>query len=243
MSNLLAGKAKRLLREAASEGIVAARKPKSVLKYLDEIESELAARDISERLTRESLIFSSAVDLRLFAMQKEFLGFDSPGAIVVDLGVAEGQSSLTMANQMVGSSTSVYSFDAFEGIRDPWSKPDRPPGSMGAGGIIPQALLTHPNIQVVKGWVEDTLDDFLSERQGSFVSFAHFDMDVYAPTKFALDRLLPRFRKGSHILFDDMYGFIGWRNHSFQAFNEVLGNSQLVPLAFSRKQAFFRFEG
>lgn len=243
MLDYLARKSKIFLRESVSEGIRATRKPKSVLKYLGEIESESAARDIANRLTRDSLVFSSTVALRHFAMQKKFLGFDSPGAIVLDLGVAEGQSSLIMANQMIDSPACVFSFDAFEGIRDPWSKPDRPPGSMDMGGHIPDALLNHPNIQVVKGWVEDTLEDFLAKKDGSFVSFVHFDLDVYPPTKFALEKLLPWFRKGSHILFDDMYGFAGWRNHSHLALNEVLGKHQLTPLAFSRKQAFFRVDG
>lgn len=228
------------LVNAFSRAIRATQKNKSILKFLDELESESAAKDILDRLTHETLIFSTPHELRRFAMRSEFLKFGLPGSMVLDLGVAQGHSSMLIANQMLGSNALVYSFDAFEGIRDPWSKIDRPPGSMDLHGLVPQELLDHPNIQVVKGWIEDTLDGFLEERPEDYVSFVHLDFDVYPPTRFALEKLLPFVRNGTHLLFDDMYGFPGWRNHSFKAMVEVLGDLRLVPLAFSKKQAFFR---
>lgn len=236
----LRSRAQMFLVNSFTQAIRATQKNRSILKFIDELESESAAKDIIDRLTQETLVFSTPTELRGFAMRSEFLNFGLPGSMVLDLGVAEGHSSLLIANQMLGSSALVCSFDAFEGIRDPWSKIDRPPGSMDLHGLVPQELLNHPNIYVVKGWVEDTLEGFLEQRSEDYVSFVHLDMDVYPPTRFALEKLLPFLRNGTHLLFDDMYGFPGWRNHSYKAMAEVLGDLRLVPLAFSRKQAFYR---
>lgn len=59
------------------------------------------------------------------------------------------------------------------------------------------------NGELVVGLVEETLDKFLAEHSEP-VAFVHFDMDLYAPTIFALRRL--RFRPGSILLFDEITG-------------------------------------
>ena len=41
------------------------------------------------------------------------------------------------------------------------------------------------------------------------ISFLHLDMDVYQPTKFALDNLYNKVSKNGIILIDDFYGVKG----------------------------------
>ena len=45
------------------------------------------------------------------------------------------------------------------------------------------------NIELIKGDVLETLPTFLSEHPDYRFAAIHFDMDVYSPTKFALEIL------------------------------------------------------
>lgn len=135
----------------------------------------------------------------------------------------------------------VYGFDAFEGIRDAWSKMDRPSGSMSLDGIVPPELRAHPKIEIVVGWVEDTLPKFLDQNRGP-IEFIHFDMDVFVPTRFALEELRPRLNSGAILVFDDYFGFIGWQNHSYRAITEVLGREEYDCIGISPYQAVFRLK-
>ncbi len=79
--------------------------------------------------------------------------------------------------------------------------------------------------QLVKGDVTETLPRWLAENPHAIVSMAIFDMDIYTPTKSALELILPRLTKGSLLVFDEA-------NCEFfpgetQAINEVLGLNNL----------------
>lgn len=88
--------------------------------------------------------------------------------------------------------------------------------------------------EVVKGDVREELPQWLARNPQSFVALAYFDMALYAPTKAALEAILPRLIKGSTIVFDEL-------NHrdypgETEAAMEVLGrdgfrieNSRILP--------------
>lgn len=163
--------------------------------------------------------------------------------MVLDFGVASGRSTLQIADGLSPlENRKVVGFDAFLGIRDAWSKAGRPPGSMSRGGSIPPALQEHPRVDLVVGWVEDTLDQFLASNPGE-IAFVHMDMDVYPPTTYTLERIKSRLSSGSVIVFDDFFGFVGWQHHSFRAFNEVFGSGpRWTCTGISPSQAAFRIE-
>lgn len=149
-----------------------------------------------------------------------------------------GKSSVQIAEAV----DMLFCFDSFEGLRDPWSKPDRPPGSMDLGGEVPTLLLDHPGIQVVHGWVEDTLEPFLSTRLEP-ISFVHFDLDAYNPTSYAMKRVVNRLAEGALLLVDDLYGFVGWQNHSALAIRETIGIKKLSAVAVGGGACLFRYVG
>lgn len=80
-------KVKNFLSTSFLDAIRASRKPPSVLKLMEEIEARSAAEDIVGQLTHETLVFSSTVELRNFAMKKDFLLSPNPGGMVLDFGV------------------------------------------------------------------------------------------------------------------------------------------------------------
>lgn len=208
------------------------------LAALAELESRHAAEFIEKNITHQTSVFSHEYKFR-----ESYFSADSLKGVnghLLDFGVLRGRSTLQIADSLKELGTrKVHAFDAFHGLRDPWSKVDRSVGAMNLNGVPPRKLLDHPNIETHVGWVEDTLDDVLSSYEGQ-VGLAHFDFDVFNPTQFALTLIKPRLEDKSLLLFDDFFGFIGWRNHSYKAFMEILDFEDWTLEAVSPKQAAFR---
>ncbi len=137
-----------------------------------------------------------------------------------------------------GSNNRYYCFDAFLGLRDSWSQVNLGVGAFNLGGVPPKLAL---DCEPVVGWVEDTLEPFLAHQTGP-ISFCHFDMDVYPPTRFALNLVRQRLISGSAILFDEHHGYPGWRNGEFRALNELLERSDFEYLAFDEQAALIRIK-
>ena len=64
--------------------------------------------------------------------------------------------------------------------------------------------LSSRRFELVEGDVCQTLDPWLAKNPHCVVAMAIFDMDVYAPTRHALERVLPRLTRGSVLVFDEM---------------------------------------
>lgn len=83
----------------------------------------------------------------------------------------------------------------------------------GGNGISKEVLedfIKHKNInniELIKGNVFDTLDEFLEKNKQIKISLLHLDLDVYKPTKFILEKLYERMIPGGIIVFDD-YGTV-----------------------------------
>jgi predicted O-methyltransferase YrrM len=61
--------------------------------------------------------------------------------------------------------------------------------------------------------VQDTLGPFLAETPGLRISLLHLDMDIYEPTKFALERLWDLVVPGGVIVMDE-YATPPWAGES-----------------------------
>ncbi|MHC8509693.1 MAG: class I SAM-dependent methyltransferase [Rhodospirillales bacterium] len=57
---------------------------------------------------------------------------------------------------------------------------------------------------LIKGDASVTVDEHMRENPHTLVSMAIFDMDIYEPTKSALQAVLPRLVKGSIVVFDEL---------------------------------------
>lgn len=78
---------------------------------------------------------------------------------------------------------------------------------------------------LIKGDVSHTVEPWLSENPHVIIAMAIFDMDIYKPTKDALQKILPRLTKGSILVFDELNEavFPG----EMRALDEVLGINNL----------------
>lgn len=96
--------------------------------------------------------------------------------------------------------------------------------------------------ELVKGDVVETFPQWLSEHPETIVAMAYFDMDIYRPTKEALQALLPHLTRGSILGFDELClsEFPG----ETVALKEVLDISKyrLIRSPYSGNQSFIVFE-
>ncbi|MBO9575497.1 MAG: class I SAM-dependent methyltransferase [Sphingobium sp.] len=147
---------------------------------------------------------------------------DLPGA-VIEMGVYKGASFVRFATfrDLLENAHSrpMIGFDAFGAfprseVRGGADKSfiDRfeDAGGDGISKADLEAVLARKgfaNIQLVEGNVFETLPLFLEKNPALKVAMLHLDMDVYEPTAFALEKLLPHMAGGGIVLFDD-YGLV-----------------------------------
>lgn len=139
------------------------------------------------------------------------------------------------ARPMVSFSTFA---DGFVSV-DPQDGPDACAGDYAVAedwrAHLEQILQTHAarspvgaaqNFHIVEGDVRETFPRWLAENPEALVSHAHFDMDVYEPTRDALRLVLPRMPRGAVLVFDEINcpAFPG----ETQAVMEVLGAHNLA---------------
>jgi hypothetical protein len=68
-----------------------------------------------------------------------------------------------------------------------------------------EAPLSHiSKTEIVKGDATQSLVAYLARHPETIVALAYFDFDIYAPTKAALEALMPHLSKGSVLVFDQL---------------------------------------
>ncbi len=147
---------------------------------------------------------------------------------VLDLGVNAGQSLFTWAQlsaiyEPLNYTRQIIGFDTFEGIpsvTDVDRAGPAPSEHVAVGGFqfsdfesLKQAtkaydsnrFLSHiSKVELVKGDITQTLPAYIKENPHLVVSLLHIDVDVYEPTKVALETVLPLMPKGAVIVFDEV---------------------------------------
>ena len=149
---------------------------------------------------------------------------------VVELGVARGASlmawvQLSAIYEPVNYLREIVGFDTFGGFpsvheKDLQTQTRSEHTRVGGFSIEPEAqqdieraaalldmtrFLGHiPKVKLVRGDVCVTLPRYLDENPHLVVSLLHLDLDLYEPTRLALELLLPRMPKGAVVLFDEL---------------------------------------
>lgn len=160
---------------------------------------------------------------------------DVPG-IIVEIGVYRGASLLTWGKLVdivapLDRQKRVYGFDSFEGLQDFDEKdgPMDPVCSKTEGGWSARSaeeevdelvsianadgLIPSGKINLVKGNIFETLPKFMEAVPGFRISLLHMDVDLYKPTKFALEKLYPLVSRGGVIVFDE-YALPPWEGET-----------------------------
>lgn len=195
---------------------------------------EYSKRDSFEAFKDEmaqSMLFREKDRNRTFAIQRAVANGLKNG-LYVEFGVAGGEGCNLFGNVLIEHGLSLTGFDSFEGLQEDWTgiQTGRAAGAFSRGGTLPKVP---ENVTLVKGWIQDTLPGYLKSTGNAPFSFVHMDMDTYTPTAFSLGAIKKRLRKGSVILFDELYGYPGWRHHEHKALEENLDPSTYRFIGFS----------
>ena len=137
-----------------------------------------------------------------------------------EFGVFKGATISRMAKRRPGHT--FYGFDSFEGLPTDW-KPGCGKGSFDLAGSLPSVPL---NVELVKGWYEQSLPPFLAAHSGPAL-LLHIDCDLYSSTKCVFDQLADRIGPGTVIVFDEYFNYPGWEQGEHKAWLELVATRLL----------------
>jgi hypothetical protein len=175
-------------------------------------------------------VFTPRLNLARFLAHYELFKqiVDLPG-VIVDLGVYRGASTFTWAKLCeifcpTDVRKVVYGFDTFEGFPS-LTAADGPPdelqeaqpggynGGPGVESDLREAIgamdedrhLAHrPRVEFVKGDVCETIPAFVAQKgNGLRIALLNLDVDLYEPTRVALEHFVPRVVPGGIIVLDE----------------------------------------
>lgn len=189
-----------------------------------------------EPIVGDLALFATTQDLHIWVAEQMIPAL--PNGHALEFGYYQGDSARRFAPAVArrDAFSICWSFDAFQGLRDQWSSIGSSTGAYSLNGVVP---IVPDGVRLVIGWVEDTLETWLEENPGP-LSFVHMDLDVYPPTRFALDALRARLQPGCLVLFDELHGFPGWREHEFRALQEAWSGIRYDYVAIGPEQALIR---
>lgn len=148
-----------------------------------------------------------------------------PG-VICEFGVQYGSTLTQLVNlrgiyEPYNISRTIYGFDTFEGFLQPDER-DLSKGSDIKSGdysvppdyyeILTELLELHESnnpvghlkkFELIRGDASLTVKKFVNDNPQIVVALAIFDMDVYRPTKQALETILPCMAKGAVLVFDE----------------------------------------
>lgn len=164
---------------------------------------------------------------KFLARASIFQGILNVHGSILDLGVNSGQSLFSWAQlsaiyEPLNYTREVIGFDTFEGIPavsavdqvGETSHHNRVGGfeysdmeglQRAISAYDSNRFLPHiPKVWLVKGDIAHTLPDYIEQNPHLVVSLLHIDVDVYAPTKIALELIPPIMPRGGVIVFDEV---------------------------------------
>ena len=185
---------------------------------------------------KSSSVFLKVDDIRNFAIYRAIENnAEDNKNLFLEFGVYTGGSINLFSKQLKNINETIYGFDTFEGLTEDWlTHVFFPKGSLSLNNKLPKVA---KNAILIKGKIQDTLDNFLKDNLKKKILFAHMDMDTYASTKFALTKIKPFLEKGSVILFDEFYGYPNWQQEEYKAFTEVFKENEYKFIAFCESEA------
>lgn len=144
---------------------------------------------------------------------------------IIECGVFRGFSLMSFAKisavlEPNNLTRRIYGFDSFEGFPQV-TREDHPETTATAVGDLASASLKElralidvydrdrflghiPKVQLIEGDLTHTLPQFVEDNPHLMVSLLFLDVDLYEPTKVALETVLPRMPSGAVLAFDEL---------------------------------------
>ena len=127
--------------------------------------------------------------------------YDEQPINLFEFGVWEGYSIKVFSKLNKNKDSNFYGFDSFEGLPSDWND-FNPKGSFDVNGIMPN--IEDKRIIFVKGWFQNSLNNFLKSYKNEGNLVVHYDADLYSSTLFCLSQI-DSLKKTYLAIFDEFY--------------------------------------
>lgn len=178
-----------------------------------------------ELLLNLSLFMNKMALSRLLFINEIYQKILKIQGVIMEFGVYWGRD-LTLLQNLRGIyepfnfNRKIIGFDTFEGLKGCDHERDGNQAQEGNFSVpeeyelyLDQILQYHENecplshikkYELIKGDVRETLPHYLEHHPETIIALAYFDMDIYSPTKDALEYIKPYLAKGSILVFDEV---------------------------------------
>lgn len=182
--------------------------------------------DFISKYLENSMLFHDKRDLWNFCLKEV-----NEDGLFIECGVFNADSINYFASKK--KKIKFYGFDSFEGLSENWTGHHKGKGAFDLGGVLPTVK---DNVELIKGWIDDTYPKFLKEKS-QMITFLHIDTDTYSPALIILRESKPYFKKGTIVIFDELIGYPNWKNGELKALNEVMNEDEYEFIAFANAQS------
>jgi hypothetical protein len=186
---------------------------------------EASADTLEDRLANFPRYARRAHLTRFLALYELFKRILPMKGSIVECGVFRGYSLFTWAKLSAilepnNLTRRVYGFDSFSGFVDVHERdsPDKTGVRVGdlASGLESELrelielydrdrFLGHvPKLQLISGDIAKTVPTFIQDNRHLVISLLFLDVDLYEPTRLALEHFLPHMHAGSIVAFDEL---------------------------------------
>lgn len=183
-------------------------------KNLERGLQRITLKETAEFILQEGLIkvpaFSNKFDLLKYAISN----IEVEG-LILEFGVYKGETINFIANLLTDKT--IYGFDSFEGLPETWRF-----GFEKGVFALSKLPKVRNNVQLIKGWFEETLPAFSNQIANTPIAFLHIDCDLYSSTKVIFKFLGKNIVAGTIIVFDEFFNYPGWKDGEFKAFYEFV---------------------
>lgn len=209
---------KRLKHKLNTLTVIVQRKKDSSKKaffYLQQKASQDSA-DFMYRQLSKALLYTNITEYWNYC-----LSATARKGLYLEFGVFKGESINFFSSQPGFEKLSFVGFDSFEGLSEAWGGTKMAKNFFDQSGSLPRV---NSNVQLIKGWIDQTLPTFIANTVTNSISidFMHIDVDTYSPTKTILIETVNHFVPGTIIMFDELLGYPGWREHEIKALQEIV---------------------
>jgi len=132
----------------------------------------------------------------------------------LEFGVSKGVSFKWWLANNHNSESRFFGFDTFTGLPEDWGPFKK--GDMSANNEPPD--IDDNRHQFIQGLFQQTLPEFLKNKEFKNRKVIHMDADLYTATLYVLTSLAPYLKKGDIIMFDEF----NVPMHEFKAFTEFV---------------------
>jgi len=230
MKKFIRNKLKSLLNFIETHLKIASKSPVDI--YLESLSMDCFK--LFEKDMKKSLIFSKDDEIRKFSVSHAIKNNPSD-KLFLEFGVFKGDSINAFAKYLSKKKSHIFGFDSFEGLEEEWITNEYNP--IGTFSLNKKPPKVDKNVTLVIGKVQDTLENFLKQKEGKKIAFVHMDMDTFVPTQYVLKKIKPLLNKGAVILFDEFYGFPNWKEHEYKVLMEIFNENEYKYIAFGTRQA------